>query len=173
MTMRSHARGSTLASQQLSKMVKLVAAHAVASSLPMKCQFLRPITIGRSTRSAWLLRLPHSGQSPCGIDGEVTARGVDGEACPVVEDIGEGFVHRAGFIIAQQRIGAGAVDAFKNRDGVQLASSLAFSVVDVLRVTLDTIQFTDAVEYIFGDEVALFRRDDETSAGVYLRNRGE
>ena len=162
-----------MASRQLSKMVKLVAAHAVASSLPMKCQFFLPITIGRSTRSAWLLRLPHSGQSPCGIDGEVTARGVDGEACPVVENIGEGFVHRASFIIAQQCVGAGAVDAIKNRAGVELASSLAFGVVDMLRVTLDTIQFTDSVEYIFGDEVALFRRDGETSAGVYLSSKVE
>ena len=150
-----------------------MAAHAVASSLPMKCQFFLPITIGRRTRSAWLLRLPHSGQSPCGIDSEVTARCIDTEACPVVEDIGESFVHRADFIIAQQCVGAGAVDAFKNRAGVELASSLAFGVVDMLRVTLDTIQFTDAVEYIFGDEVALFCRDDETSAGVYLSSRGE
>ena len=162
-----------MASRQLSKMVKLVAAHAVASSLPMKCQFLRPITIGRSTRSAWLLRLPHSGQSPCGIDGEVTARGIDGEARPVVKDIGESFVHRAGFIIAQQRIRAGAVNGVKNRLCVELASSLAFGVVDMPRVPLNTIPFTDAVEYIFGDEVALFCRDDKATACVDLSNRGE
>ena len=63
--------------------------------------------------------------------------------------------------------------SIKNRAGVELASSLAFGVVDMLRVPLNTIQFTDAVEDIFGDEVALFRRDDETSAGVYLSSRGE
>ena len=91
----------------------------------------------------------------------------------MVEDIGEGFVHRAGFIIAQQRIRAGAVNGVKNRLCVELASSLAFGVVNMLRITLDTIPFTDAVEDIFGDEVALFRRDDETSAGVYLSSRGE
>ena len=107
------------------------------------------------------------------IYGEIAARGIDGEACPVVENIGEGFVHRAGLIIAQQCVGAGAVDAIKNRAGVELASSLAFGVVDMLRVTLDTIQFTDAVVYIFGDEVALFCRDDKATACVDLSSRGE
>ena len=54
MVARSQALGSILASRQLSKTVKLVAAQSVASSLPMKYQFLRPMTMGRRARSAWL-----------------------------------------------------------------------------------------------------------------------
>ena len=45
---------------QLEQYLK-VAAQSVASSLPMKYQFLRPMTMGRRTRSAWLLSM---GRSP-------------------------------------------------------------------------------------------------------------
>lgn len=100
------------------------------------------------------------------IDGEVAARGVDDEAFPAVEDVRDGFVHRAGFIIAQQRVGGGAADTIKNWLGVELASSQTLGVVGVFRFTLDSVEFADAVENIYSDEVALFCRDDQATARV-------
>ena len=105
------------------------------------------------------------------VDGEVAARGVDGEALPTVEEIHESLVRRAGFIVARECVGAGTANAVKNRGSVAKASLLPFCVVRFFRVAFEGIEFPDPVEDIFRDEVALFCRDDKATA--YMRPTAE